>query len=212
LIEGWFSYSLFIYGIGLSAQILFSARLIIQWILSERVQQVLTPMLFWKLSLFASFLMFLYGWLRDDFVIMLGQSITYFIYIRNMQLQNTWVQLHKVLQIVLWIFPLIMLLYFYNNNKIDLDILFNHQHIPLALVLWGSVGQIIFTGRFVYQWLYSERQKESHLPFGFWLLSLIGSLMLIVYAIFRKDPILLFGQGVGFMIYSRNILIGWRKK
>lgn len=210
--SGWLSYSAFVYVIGFTAQILFSARLLVQWIQSEKVKKVLTPTLFWELSLLASFLMFLYGWLRDDFVIMFGQSITYFIYIRNMQMQGTWKKLHKAVQIFLWTFPFLILYYFYNNNRIDVDLLFKNQNIPLSLLLWGSVGQILFTFRFVYQWIYLERHKESHLPLGFWFLSLIGSSMMLSYAIFRKDPVLLFGQGFGFIIYSRNIIIGLKEK
>ena len=63
--------------IGALAQILFSSRLILQWIVSEKHQKVLTPSLFWKLSLIASFCLFVYGYLRDDFSIMLGQGLTY---------------------------------------------------------------------------------------------------------------------------------------
>lgn len=129
-----------------------------------------------------------------------------------MQLQGTWTKLPRLLQVFLWLFPFMVLYYFYNNNKIDIDLLFKNENIPLTLLIWGSVGQILFTFRFIYQWIYSERHKESHLPFGFWLLSLLGSLMLVTYAIFRKDPVLLLGQGFGFIIYSRNILIGWRDK
>ena len=210
--QGWLTYSAFVYVIGFSAQVLFSARLLLQWIQSERVKKVLTPTLFWELSLMASFLMFVYGWLRDDFAIMLGQSITYFIYIRNMQLQGSWAKLPKALQIFLWIFPFLVIYYFYNNNKIDIDLLFKNENIPLSLLIWGSAGQILFTFRFVYQWIYSERHKESHLPMGFWLLSLTGSLMILSYAVFRKDPVLLLGQGFGFMIYSRNIILGWRNR
>ena len=70
-----------IYTVGFFAQLLFSGRLILQWILSEKSKKVLTPSLFWKLSLIASFLLFVYGYLRDDFAIMLGQALTYFIYI-----------------------------------------------------------------------------------------------------------------------------------
>ncbi len=73
-----------IYTIGFVAQILFSSRLIIQWLSSEREKKVITPTLFWTLSLIASFLLFIYGYLRNDFAIMLGQALTYFIYIRNL--------------------------------------------------------------------------------------------------------------------------------
>ncbi len=207
----WLSYGLFVYVIGFSAQILFSARLLVQWITSERVKKVLTPELFWELSLMASFLLFVYGWLRDDFAIMLGQSITYFIYIRNMQLQGTWRKIPRVLQLFLWTFPAMIVLYSYNNNQIDMQRLFQNENIPLMLLVWGSVGQVLFTFRFVYQWIYSERMKESSLPFGFWFLSLVGSLMILSYAVFRKDPVLLLGQLFGFIIYTRNIIIGLRK-
>jgi lipid-A-disaccharide synthase-like uncharacterized protein len=159
----------------------------------------------------ASFLLFVYGWLRDDFAITLGQSITYFIYIRNMQLQGTWRKIPRVLQLFLWTFPAMIVLYSYNNNQIDMQRLFQNENIPLMLLVWGSVGQVLFTFRFVYQWIYSERMKESSLPFGFWFLSLVGSLMILSYAVFRKDPVLLLGQLFGFIIYSRNIIIGLRK-
>ncbi len=203
----WLSYKLFVYIIGFAAQILFSARLLLQWIQSEKVKKVLTPELFWQLSLIASFLLFLYGWLRDDFAIMLGQSLTYFIYIRNMQLQGSWKRLPSVIRYFLIIFPFLIALYSFKNNQIDVERLFYNKDIPINLLIWGSVGQVIFTLRFVYQWLYSERKKESSLPLGFWLLSLVGSLMILTYAIIRKDPVLFIGQLFGFVVYIRNVIL-----
>ena len=197
----------FIYSVGFIAQILFSARLILQWILSEKKNKVVTPSLFWKLSLVASFLLFIYGYLRDDFSIMLGQALTYFIYIRNLQLQGEWQKAPKVLRLYLYIFPVLLVVYSYNNNTYDIDKLFRNDAIPVWLLIWGSIAQIIFTLRFVYQWLYSEKNKESSLPFGFWLLSLIGSFMILIYAVLRKDPVLLIGHLMGSVIYFRNILI-----
>jgi len=196
-----------IYSVGFLAQLLFSGRLILQWVLSEKSKKVLTPSIFWKLSLFASFLLFVYGYLRDDFAIMLGQALTYFIYIRNLQLQGEWQKAPKWLQGFLWIFPAIIVLYSYNNNTYDLAKLFKNEAIPLWLLILGSIAQIIFTLRFVYQWIYSEKNKESSLPFGFWLLSLIGSILILIYAILRKDPVLLVGHLMGSAIYFRNILI-----
>jgi lipid-A-disaccharide synthase-like uncharacterized protein len=199
-----------IYSIGFFAQILFSGRLILQWVLSEKSKKVLTPSIFWKLSLFASFLLFVYGYLRNDFAIMLGQALTYFIYIRNLQLQGEWQKAPKFLRIFLWIFPLLIVIYSFNNNTYDLVKLFKNKDIPFMLLLWGSIAQVIFTLRFVYQWIYSEKNKESSLPFGFWLLSLIGSLMILVYAILRKDPVLFVGHIMGSVIYSRNIILSKR--
>lgn len=196
-----------IYAVGLIAQLLFSGRLLFQWILSEKHKKVLTPSLFWKLSLFASFLLFFYGYLREDFAIMLGQAITYFIYIRNLQLQGEWQKAPLVLRISLYMFPLLIVLYSYNNNSYDIEKLFYNEAIPLWLLLLGSAAQIVFNLRFFYQWIYSERKKKSSLPLGFWVLSLIGALLILIYAILRKDPVLFIGHITGCFIYIRNIIL-----
>lgn len=196
-----------IYTIGFVAQLLFSSRLILQWLISERNKKVLTPRLFWELSLFASFLLFIYGYLRDDFAIMLGQSITYFIYIRNIQIQGEWKKFPLWFRIFLWIFPLCIVVYYYNNNVLDIHNLFKNADIPLWLLILGSFAQIMFTMRFVYQWIYSERKKESVLPLGFWILSLTGALFILTYSIFRRDPVLFAGHLMGSIIYFRNIVI-----
>jgi len=196
-----------VYTVGFLAQILFSGRSIFQWIVSEKSKKVLTPTLFWKLSLVASFLMFLYGYLRSDFAIMLGQTLTYFIYIRNLQLQGEWNKLHKFLRVFLFIFPLLIVILSYNNNIYDIDRLFKNEAIPFWLLLLGIVSQIVFTLRFIYQWIYSEKQKESILPLGFWMLSLAGSILIIIYAVIRRDPVLFAGHLFGLIMYFRNMRI-----
>jgi lipid-A-disaccharide synthase-like uncharacterized protein len=196
-----------IYGIGFLAQVLFSSRLIVQWLTSEKQKRVVTPSLFWSLSLAASFLLFIYGYLRDDFAIMLGQILTYFIYIRNLQIQNYWQKIHIILRRLFLLTPLILFVYYYNNNIIDVNNLFKNEAIPLWLLLLGIFSQIVFTLRFIYQWWYSEKYKESILPFGFWLLSIIGSTLILIYAIIRRDPVLLAGHSVGVMIYIRNVIL-----
>ncbi len=194
-------------GIGFLAQGLFSSRIFLQWIVMEKHKKVLTPKLFWEISLFASFLLFVYGYLRHDFAIMLGQVITYYIYIRNIQLEKEWKKFNRWLRIFIYLFPVIIIVYGFNNNVIDREILFNKENIPAVLLALGIISQILFTLRFIYQWLYSEKRKESLLPLGFWLLSLIGSSLIFIYGIFRKDPVLLVGHFSGIIIYSRNIYI-----
>lgn len=196
-----------IYSVGFLAQILFSSRLIIQWITSEKTKRVVTPTLFWTLSLIASFLLFIYGYLRNDFAIMFGQALTYFIYIRNLQLQKQWKKIPIVLRYALLFMPLFVTIFYFNNNRIDVNVFFKNEDIPYWLLTLGIVSQTIFTLRFVYQWLYSEKQKSSSLPFGFWALSLIGSLLILTYAIFRKDPVLFVGHILGTVIYVRNLII-----
>ena len=196
-----------IYTIGFVAQILFSSRLVVQWITSEKQRKVITPTLFWTLSLIASFLLFVYGYLRDDFAIMLGQTLTYFIYIRNLQLQNQWNKFHWSLRLFLYSVPTLMVIYYYNNNVIDTDALFRNEAIPVWLLWLGIISQVVFTLRFVYQWLYSEFKKTSSLPLGFWLLSLVGSGLILTYAIFRRDPVLFIGHLLGSAIYIRNLIL-----
>jgi lipid-A-disaccharide synthase-like uncharacterized protein len=200
-----------IYTIGFTAQLLFSGRLLAQWIVSEKHKRIITPSLFWKLSLLASFLLFVYGYLRDDFAIMLGQSLTYYIYIRNLQLQGEWQRAPKWFQWFLLIFPVLIVIWSYNNGEYDLEQFFKNKDIPVWLLVLGIVSQILFTLRFVYQWLYSERKKSSHLPVGFWRMSVIGASMILAYAIFRKDPVLFIGHIAGLIIYIRNIFI-WKKQ
>ena len=199
--------TIIIYSIGFIAQILFSSRMILQWIISEKNKKVLTPVLFWEISLFASFLLFVYGYLRHDFSIMLGQTLTYYIYIRNIQLQNDWNKIPKFLRWFILIFPAFIVWYGYNNNVIDIDHLFKNENIPQWLLWLGIIAQVLFTLRLVYQWIYSEKKQSSVLPMGFWALSLGGSLLIFIYAIIRKDPVLLVGHAMGLLIYSRNIII-----
>lgn len=196
-----------IYSIGFLAQILFSSRLIIQWVTSEKRRKVIMPSTFWTLSLIASFLLFIYGYLRLDFAIMLGQSLTYFIYIRNLQLQGQWQKFPKLVQYLIYILPVLIVIFYYNNNKIDIELLFKNDAIPTWLLVLGSIAQVIFTLRFVYQWMHSERHKESTLPMGFWVLSLIGAGLILTYAIIRRDPVLFIGHLFGLVIYSRNVYL-----
>ena len=104
-------------------------------------------------------------------------------------------------------FPIMIVAYYYNNGEYDINNLFDSDNIETWLLVMGSVAQVIFTLRFVYQWLYSEKHKTSTLPFGFWLLSLIGSLMILTYGFIRTDYILIAGHLMGSIIYTRNIII-----
>lgn len=196
-----------LYTIGFLAQILFAARLFVQWLLSEKSKRVVTPRIFWKLSLFASFLLFVYGYFRQDLAIMVGQSLTYFIYIRNLHLQGEWQKSPRLIRYFLLIFPVLIVVYGYNNGKYDLSMLLNNQDIPFGLMILGLVSQILFTFRFVYQWIYSEKAKISDLPMGFWWISAIGASLILIYAIFRRDPVLFVGHIAGLSIYIRNLIL-----
>ncbi|EJM84079.1 Lipid A Biosynthesis N-terminal domain-containing protein [Pseudomonas sp. GM74] len=72
-------------------------------------------------------------------------------------------------------------------------------------LLVGFAGQVAFTGRFVLQWLYSEYKKRSVIPTNFWYLSIVGSTLLLAYAIYRQDPVFIVGQAFGSLVYFRNL-------
>lgn len=200
------------FAIGFLAQAFFSARILFQWILSERAKQVVSPTIYWILSIFGAYLLFIYGWLRDDFAIILGQLISYYIYIWNLNKKGVWKKLHAAVKTILLGTPFIAFAMVFHNLPAFISDFFRNENLPLWMILFGSMGQIIFTLRFVYQWYESSKQKESILPGGFWIISLIGSGIIIAYGIYRRDPVLILGQSVGFIAYSRNLIIGNKYK
>ena len=199
-----------IYVIGFLAQVFFSARILLQWILSERAKKVISPAIFWQLSIVGSYLLSVYGWLRDDFAIILGQIISYYIYIWNLDKKHQWKKLPFIIRTLLLLTPVAAILYMLKDASAFVDQFFRNEKIPLWLLIYGSMGQIIFTLRFVYQWIYSKRKDESLLPIGFWVISLLGALIIVSYAIYRRDPVLILGQSTGLIAYSRNIYLSRR--
>lgn len=82
-------------------------------------------------------------------------------------------------------------------------------------ILWLAVGfgaQLMFSMRFLIQWIASEKARASIVPETFWYFSFFGGAMLLVYAIYRVDPVFIMGQGMGLLIYSRNIYFIWKNK
>ena len=203
--------SYFIFTVGFLAQILFSARTLAQWIPSEKAGKVLSPLLFWQLSIIAALLMVVYGFLRNDLAIIFGQCITYGIYIRNLYYQKFWQQIPLLFRLFAIGFPLFALTWLLAGNESNISNLLNNKNISSMLMLWGLIGQTVFTFRFIYQWIVTEKFKKSILPLGFWILSICGASMVLSYAIIRKDPVLFIGQLFGFIVYSRNIIL-WKRQ
>ena len=82
----------------------------------------------------------------------------------------------------------------------------------IIFLVIGFLGQGLFASRFVVQWIYSEKKGESSIPVIFWYLSIFGGVGLLVYAISRKDPVIITGQLFGIFIYMRNLILIYRKK
>jgi len=194
-------------GVGFIAQGLFSARFLIQLVKSEKAGKVLSPLIFWQLSLIATFLLMVYGTFRHDIVIVGGQVIGYFIYIRNLQIQKAWSQFHPIIAKFFLILPLLIFIYLIFFDHLNLNHLFDNPEIDRFMLTWGGLGQVIFTTRFIVQWYQSEKSRNSHFPMAFWYISILGALMIASYAIIRKDAVLFIGQAFGILVYARNIMI-----
>ena len=153
-----------ILAIGFTAQLFFSLRTLFQWWKSEKAKKVVSPSAYWVLSVIGSYLFFVYGILRDDFSIVLGQLISYYIYLWNLNAKGIWKRLGLVLQTILLATPVVAVLLMIQDAQTYVANFFRNEDIPFWLVIFGSAGQIIFTLRFVYQYIYSHRRHQSTLP------------------------------------------------
>jgi len=76
----------------------------------------------------------------------------------------------------------------------------------------GFAAQMLFSARFLVQWIASERVGKSVVPVAFWFLSLGGGGLLLVYAIWRRDPVFILGQSAGVLVYSRNLYLIFKER
>jgi len=86
-----------------------------------------------------------------------------------------------------------------------MSVLGAQSRIELVWIAIGVGGQLMFTMRFVLQWIASEKVRRSVVPTAFWWFSIGGSAILLAYAVHRRDPVFILGQSMGFAIYARNL-------
>ena len=79
-------------------------------------------------------------------------------------------------------------------------------------LVFGLAAQLVFGSRFVLQWIASERAGRSVMPLSFWFLSIAGGLMTLVYGFVRREPVIIFGQGLSTLIYLRNVVLILRER
>jgi len=198
-------------GVGFTAQALYGARFALQWIVSERARKSVIPVHFWYLSVVAEVLLLAYAVHWRDPVIITGQLLGLAIYLRNIEF------IHRSMEGVnarSWFLPWVL--------WSAAAVLAGYIGVPEATTralrvdgfwtVFGLVGQFLFTSRFIVQWLFSERARQSVTPVHFWYLSITGSLMLLAYAIAIKDPVIIVGQAFGFAVYARNLMLLSRER
>ena len=192
--------------IGYAAQTLFGIRFFIQLWQSEKSGKVQSPSLFWQISLLASILLLIYSMLVMDLPIMLGQLLGYFIYIRNLHITKVWHNFNIIIKWFIGVLPALALVVILSRQEYSWnDLLENNSN--KYLLLWGLLGQAIFTSRFIYQWIYSEKIQESVFPVGFWILSIVGALLISSYAFYLHLYPIIIGHAIGMLVYIRNLMI-----
>jgi lipid-A-disaccharide synthase-like uncharacterized protein len=200
-----------ILALGFIAQGLFGLRMLVQWVALEKKKSWIAPTLFWQISLLASLLFLVYGVLRYDAVIVAGQLLTYYIYVRNLQVKNEWLTIHKSLRIIFMVIPVVSLGWVVYQQVFTNEV-YRWEVLSHPMMIIGFAGQLILNLRFVYQWFYLEKNKESVLPRLFWILSLIGSVLVLVYAFnhpqYKIEPVLILAQSLALVVYIRNLMVG----
>ena len=79
-------------------------------------------------------------------------------------------------------------------------------------LLFGLLAQLMFAGRFLVQWIASERAGNSVVPMAFWFCSMGGGLMTLVYGLVKREPVIIIGQALATLIYIRNIMLIWKNR
>ncbi|MBX2913646.1 MAG: lipid-A-disaccharide synthase N-terminal domain-containing protein [Cyclobacteriaceae bacterium] len=201
-----------IYLLGFFAQALFGARTVVQWVQSERAGKVVSPAWFWIFSLSGSTLFLIYGLLRHDVVILVGQTLSFYIYIRNLQLKQVWTKLHFIFRVLIIPIPFVLMGWMWLVAPQHFQNIFQQTNLADVALLVGGAGQLLLNLRYLYQWYFSEKAQQSLLPLGFWVISAIASLMVVYYGIVQNEPVLLVAQGMGFVVYLRNIWFALRTR
>ena len=122
-------------------------------------------------------------------------------------MMKQWRLIPLVFRLFIVVAPVLALALLFSRDNGNIYFSLINSEISLPLKIWGSTGQLIFILRFYIQWMDTESKIESVLTRRFWLISLTGSLMILIYAVLRYDPVLLLGQFSGIVIYIRNLLL-----
>ena len=197
---------LWIYCIGFAAQVFFAARVMVQWYLSEKHRKVESPMLFWLFSIAGSLILLYYGWLRKDLAILTGEFISFYIYLWNLRAKGLFDRVPRIVPALISLVPLAALVLMLGNSSSFSTDFFHNADVSGPLLVFGIAGQIVFKSRCIFLVFYSVRHRESSLPMIFWVISVLGSMMIIVYGLIRHDWVLVAGQ-VGIVASVRNIMI-----
>ena len=195
-----------VYLLGTAGMGIYGLRILIQWYLSEKSHQVESPGIYWILSSIGAIVLYIYGWLRKDFSIIFGESVGYYIYIWNIGIMGLYKKVPRILIVLQAVFPLVILALIVRDFPTFVETFLHNKDVPMGLLLFGVLAQFTYEVRSVYQLIYSYKRHMSILPLGHWVLSVVGSVMIITYGIIRHDWVLVIGQ-FSIIFSIRNLML-----
>ena len=203
---------LWVYLLGLVAMGVYGSRILIQWYMSEKSHRVESPGIYWVLSSLGAVLLYVYGWLRKDLSIIVGESLGYYVYMWNIGILGLYKRVPRVVFVLQALFPLVIIGLIIKDWTVFVETFLHNEYVPLGLLLFGIAGQVTYEIRSIYQLVYSVRRHQSVLPLGHWVLAVIGSLMIITYGLIRHDWVLAIGQfSIFFSVRNLMICLSSRK-
>ena len=189
---------------GLVANVLFTIRVLVQWIASERAGQSVTPVAYWWISFSAAAIMIIYAFGRKEIPFILGLAATLAPYTRNLVIHYRPHRPSRPLGLILAAAVAL--------GCIPVLIFWRNEAIRDGWFFFGLLGTGIFYSRFFVQWVQSEARRRAVLPLSFWYLSLVGSLMLLAYSLWRNDLVFILGFLFNAIPYVRNIMLIRRQR
>ncbi|MBM3335616.1 lipid-A-disaccharide synthase N-terminal domain-containing protein [Candidatus Sumerlaeota bacterium] len=196
--------------IGLVGNALFTARVLIQWIASEKQRRSIAPVTFWWTSLAATLIMVFYSIQRLEVAFLLGYTINIVAYVRNLMLASPGLRPRHVVAYALSAVVFVTGAVFVVRFGREALALTAPGHAAAGHGGWlylGLAGNLIFNTRFLLQWIYSERKKASVLPLWFWVWSLVGQMLCLVYALILHDLVFILGFIFNGIPIGRNIML-----
>ncbi|MCA8917092.1 MAG: lipid-A-disaccharide synthase N-terminal domain-containing protein [Planctomycetes bacterium] len=196
--------------IGIAGQVLFTARIVVQWYASEKARQSVVPKSFWWLSVAGTLLLLAYAWFTRDPVFLIGPTLNLFLYVRNLMIASEWKRFGSLA--ILGPLALVMLI----SGGIATYLTAEEKNIitvdasPFWLAI-GFTGTALWTLRFPVQWIISERMGKSVLPPSFWWMSIFGAGLLTAYAAYKPDAVFVLAYALNPIPAFRNLMLLYRK-
>jgi lipid-A-disaccharide synthase-like uncharacterized protein len=195
--------------VGWIGQALFFSRFFVQWLASERAKRSVAPPSFWWLSLAGTLLFALYSWGTDQGLFLTVFAVNLAIYARNIALGTRVARALSPPVATAIVLAACATLWFAGELRPDrLEL----ERAPDPWFWVGSIGAVLWGGRFLLQWWYAERRGLSHFPISFWWVSLVGNAAMLAYTLHLGELVLIVGFVTGPFVQVRNLVLEYRRR